>query len=87
MSFLEEFVRKAAASGSNNVRLATDETTPDREAAFKRGFHHGVITLMEAVSQYLPREVLASLQKYEAEVREWRYARRQSVPPEPEDIT
>jgi hypothetical protein len=82
MSFLEEFVRKAAASGSN-------ETTPEiyREAAFKRGFHHGVITLMEAVSQYLPREVLASLQKYEAEVREWRYARRQSVPPEPEDIT
>jgi hypothetical protein len=37
MSFPEEFVRKAAASGSNNVRLATDETTPDREAAFIDG--------------------------------------------------
>ena len=51
MSFLEEFVRRAATWGSNNVyvRLASDETTPElnefyREAAFKRGFpsrrHH-----------------------------------------------
>lgn len=93
MSFLEEFVRRAATWGSNNVyvRLASDETTPElnefyREAAFKRGFHHGVITLMEAVAQYLPPEARANLGKYEAEVFEWRRTRRKSFPPEPGDI-
>jgi hypothetical protein len=93
MSFLEEFVCQAATWGSNNVyvRLASDETTPElneiyREAAFKRGFHHGVITLMEAVTKYLPPEALANLRRYEAEIFEWRRTRRESFPPELGDI-
>jgi len=93
MSFLEEFVRKTA-SGSNNVhiRLASDEATSPideiiREGAFKRGFHHGVITSIEYVAKYLPPEALANLRKYEAEIFEWRRTRRESFPPEPRDIT
>jgi hypothetical protein len=89
MSFLEEFVRKTALASNNvHIRLASDDTaTPFdeivREAAFKRGFHHGVIMLMEAVAQYLPPEALANLRRYEVEIFEWRRTRRESFPPEP----
>jgi hypothetical protein len=90
MSFLDEFVRKSAFGPKNiHVRLASDDTPMDeiaREAAFKRGFHHGIITVLEAAAQYLRPEVLTNLRRYEAEVREWRYTRQQSGPPEPDEI-
>jgi len=57
------------------------------EAAFKRGFHHGVINLIQAVAGCLSPEVQANLEKYDAEVREWRYTRRPSFPPDPYCLT
>jgi len=57
-----------------------------REAAFKRGFHHGVICLIQAVAGCLSPEAQTKLIAYEAEVRDWRRRAAGEFPPEPPDI-
>jgi hypothetical protein len=53
--------------------VAAGESPGDfAEAAFRRGFHYGVLAVSEAVAPLLPPEARQSLRRYMWEVHDWR---------------
>ena len=52
------------------------------EAAFRRGFHHGVNELIAAIGSHLPPELQQKLRAYEERLWAWRCSKKRGFPPD-----